>query len=71
MQPPGGNGNSDSMVLTTMSATPGLLWLIMPNASAHDAQEAAAAHLVADLNPNTPILIGRMASFRAKFQDLL
>ena len=32
------------------------LWLIMAKTSAHDAQYAAAAHLVADLNPNPPVI---------------
>ena len=49
---------------STMSATPGFLWLIMGNASAHDAQYAAAARLVADLGH--PILIGNVASLCAK-----
>ena len=55
------------MVRTTKLATPRFLWLIMAKASALDAHYAAAAHLVADLNPNPPILIGRVAISRAKF----
>ena len=47
------------MACSTISATWGVLSLIIGRASAHDAQNADWAHLVADLRPKPPIFIGQ------------
>ena len=51
-----------TMACTTISATWGVLSRTLGMASAHDAQNADSAHLVADLRPNPPILIGKVAN---------